>query len=226
MSDRRRDPQPPLRQEPGGDRVLQGASEILEEIDHSASLLGEILAESAPDRRRLVEAQPRFRALMLCDLFLERSREAGFTDPAAALELAELAVLISDRLDSGHYGECLVEDARARAWSHLANAFRISSDLRRAEEALQTAEEHHRRAGEDAYTGAEILSFKASLLNAQGRHEEAAALLDPVVGVYRERRRLSGRCGPSWSSSVSAWTPPSPRSISPWSSWSGAKPAS
>jgi tetratricopeptide (TPR) repeat protein len=188
MSDRRRDPQPPLRQEPEGDRVLQGASEILEEIDHSAALLGEILAETTQDRRRLVEEQPRFRALMLCDLLLERSREAGFTDPAAALELAELGVLVSDRLDSGHYGERLVEDARARAWSHLANAFRISSDLRHAEEALQTAEEHHRQAGEDAYTGAEILSFKASLLNAQGRYEEAAALLDPVVGVYRDAR--------------------------------------
>jgi hypothetical protein len=73
---------------------LQGASEILEEIDHSASLLGEILAEAALDRRRLVEAQPRFRALMLCDLLLERSREAGFTDPAAALDLAELGVLV------------------------------------------------------------------------------------------------------------------------------------
>ncbi|MES1244605.1 MAG: tetratricopeptide repeat protein [Acidobacteriota bacterium] len=188
MSDRRRDPQPPARQEPEGNPVLQRASEILDEIDRSAALLGEILAEAAPDRSRLVEEQPRFRALMLCDLLFEKSRAAGFSDPAAALELAELAVLVSGRLDAGHYGERLVEDARARAWGHLANALRISSDLGRAEEALGTAEEHHRRAGEDAYTGAEILSFKASLLNAQGRYDEAAALLDPVANVYREAR--------------------------------------
>lgn len=172
----------------GNGPVTEEAAEILREIDHGAALLGEILSRSAPDRRLLVEEQPRFRALKLCLLLLERSREAGFSNPAAAVELAELAVLVSGRLDVGHYGEGLAEDARARAWAHLANALRISSDLRRAEDALQKAEEHHRRGGEDAYTGAEIQSFKASLLNAQGRYEEAAALLDPVIGLYRESK--------------------------------------
>jgi len=125
---------------------------------------------------------------MVCDLLLERSREAGFTDPGLAVELAELAVVISGRLDTERYGEGLVEDFQARAWAYLANALRISSDLRKAEEALDSAEEHHRRGGEDAYTGAEILSFRASLRNAQGRYEEAAALIDPSIKLYREAR--------------------------------------
>jgi len=164
------------------------ATEILQEIDHAAVLLGEILGRPGPDRRRLVEEQPRFRTLMLCDLLLDKSREAGFTDPAAAVELAELAVVISGRLDVERFGEGLVEDFQARAWACLANSLRISSDLRRAEEALETAEEHHRRGDEDAYTGAEILSFKASLRSAQGRYEEAAALIDPSIKLYREAR--------------------------------------
>jgi tetratricopeptide (TPR) repeat protein len=169
--------------------VSTEATEIFEEIDHAAALLGEILGRPGPDRRRLVEEQPRFRALMLCDLLLERSREAGFTDdPATAIELAELAVTVSGRLDTEHYGEALVEDARARAWGHLGNAFRIANDLRQAEEALRKAEEHHEQGGEDAYLGAEILSFKSSLRNAQGRHMEAAALLDPAIKVYREAK--------------------------------------
>jgi hypothetical protein len=105
------------------------ATEILEEIDHAAALLGEILGRPGPDRRRLVEEQPRFRALILCDLLLDRSREAGFTDPGTAVELADLAVVVSSRLDAEHYGEALVEDAKARAWGLLANAFRISNDL-------------------------------------------------------------------------------------------------
>ena len=198
MSDRRRDPQAPPQQEQGDGyegalRLGTGyaakeASKILEEIDHAAALLAEILGQTRPDRQRLLEEQPRFRALKLCDLLLTRSREAGFTDPAAAVELAELAIVVSDRLDAEHYGERLVEDARARAWGHLANSLRISSDLRRAAEALRIAEDHHRRAGEDAYTGAEILGFKASLRNAQGRYEEAAALLDPSIKLYHEAR--------------------------------------
>lgn len=169
-------------------RVREEAAEILREIDHAAALLGELLGQSEPDRRRLVDEQPRFRALVLCDLLLDRSREAGFTDPGAAIELAELGVAVSGRLDAGHYGEALVEDARARAWGHLANAFRIGSDLRRAEEALRKAEGHHRQGGEDAYVGAEILGFKASLRNSQGQYQEAADLLDPAIQIYREAK--------------------------------------
>lgn len=179
----------------GTGRIVQKAVGILEEIDHAAALLSELLTESAPDRRRLLREQPRFRAIMLCELLLARSREAWFSDPAAAVELAELAVTVSIRLDTDHYGEALVEDTRARTWAYLANALRIASDLRQAEKAFETAEEHHRRAGEDAYTGAEILSFKASLRVAQGLYEEAASLLDPAIQIYREAhdRHREGR---------------------------------
>lgn len=210
MSNRRRDPENPLTPgegrpvAEGGPRAdlgeytdafrqgrnlaLEQLGGILQEIDRAAGLVGELLQESAPGRRHLIENQPRFHALKLSELLLGRSREAWFTDPSTAIELAELAVVVSDRLDLKHYGRSLVEDARARAWAYLGNAWRIASDLRRAEKAFRTAEEHHRQAGEDAYTWAEIQSFKASLRNAQGRFEEASALLDSVVQVYREAR--------------------------------------
>jgi tetratricopeptide (TPR) repeat protein len=200
MTDHSRDPQDPPQAQGnaeelgeyrevirlGTGRIVQKAVGILEEIDRAAALLGELLTESAPDRRRLLREQPRFLAIMLCELLLARSREAWFSDPAAAVELTELAVIVSSRLDTGPYGEALVEDTRARAWAYRGNALRIASDLRQAEKAFETAEEHHRRAGEDAYTAAEILSFKASLRVAQGLYEEAASLLDPAIRIYRE----------------------------------------
>lgn len=143
----------------------------------------------------MIDEQPRFQGLKLSELLRAASREAWFTDPERAIEAAELAVAVASRLDVDVYGTSLTEEARAMAWAYLGNAYRISSDLRRAEEALQRADEHFRQSGEDAYTEAEILSFRASLRNSQGRFEEAVRLLDEVIGIYREARDrpLEGR---------------------------------
>jgi tetratricopeptide (TPR) repeat protein len=161
---------------------------ILQEIDEAAALLAEILGTPGPERRPLLESGVRFHSLQLCQLLEERSRDAWFSDPARAVQLANLAVVVAERLDGAHYGLPLAEDARASAWAHLGNAFRIASDHHRAEEALQTAEEHQRRSRGDAYTEALILSFKASLRTTQGRYDEAARLLDGAITVYRQAR--------------------------------------
>jgi tetratricopeptide (TPR) repeat protein len=171
------------------DRAARQASErlsrLFEEVDGAASLAEELLAAPEHQRRQLIRTETRFQALKLCELLEDRSREAWFNDPARAVELARLAVAIAIRLNPEHYGERIVEDARAQAWAYLGNAYRISSDLRRAEEALRTAREHHRRGDEDAFTEAQILSFTASLRNSQGRYEEATPLLDRAIAIYR-----------------------------------------
>jgi tetratricopeptide (TPR) repeat protein len=130
----------------------------------------------------------RFHAHKLCDLLLKRSRDSWFRDPSRAVELARLAVEIAEWLDVGHYGEALVEEERALAWAYLGNAHRIASDLRSSEEALVRAEQHYKRGGEDALTGAQIFSFLASLRTSQGRFSEATDLLDRAIAVYREAR--------------------------------------
>jgi tetratricopeptide (TPR) repeat protein len=171
------------------DRAARQASErlsrLFEEVDGAAGLAAELLAEPEHRRRLLIRSETRFQALKLSELLEERSREAWFTDPARAVELAQLAVAIAIRLNPDHYGARIVEDARAQAWAYLGNAYRIASDLRRAEQALRTAREHHRRGDEDAFTEAQILSFTASLRNSQGRYEEAALLLDRAIAIYR-----------------------------------------
>jgi tetratricopeptide (TPR) repeat protein len=161
---------------------------ILREIDEAVALLAEVLGTPEAERRALIGDGVRFHSLQLSELLAARSREAGFADPTRAVELASLAVVAAERLDDRHYGPMLAEDARAAAWAHLGNAYRIAADLRRAEEALQTAGEHHKRGGEDAYIEAQILSFTASLRSTQGRYDEAARLLDGAITVYREAR--------------------------------------
>ena len=182
-------------QETGYDAAFEGlagsvdrqVSQLLQEVDGAAALLLEVLGTPEPDRRVLLENGVRFHSLQLCKLLEARSREAGFEDPARAVRLAELAVLAAERLDETHYGTALVEDARASAWAYLGNALRIASDHRQAEEALQSAREHNNQGG-DAYTEALILSFEASLRNAQGKYDSAAKLLDDAIAIYRDAR--------------------------------------
>lgn len=192
---RRPDPKSPSREsryEEVFARISEGAEEqlpeILREIDEAAALLAEVLGTPEPERKTLLESGVRFRSLQLCQLLEERSRALWFSSPARAVQLADLAVVVAERLDDAHYGPLLAEDTRASAWAHLGNALRIASDHQRAEEALRIAEEHQRRSGEDAYTEALILRFKASLRSAQGRFDEAARLLDGAIAVYRQAR--------------------------------------
>lgn len=176
-------------------RASQRLAVILQEQKEVETSLAELLREPPSRRTELVRTEERFYRLKLCELLEARARELWSEDPSAVADLADLAVQIAERLDPARYGERLVEDVRAVAWAHLGNAYRIASDLRRAEEALRRSLEHHFRAGEDASTEAEILSFLASLRNSQGRFEEAARLLDRVIEVYHagKERHLEGR---------------------------------
>ena len=183
---------------PAIDRATQGAGEevdsLLREIDEAAALLGELLARPAAERQGLVQ-EVRFHGLKLCQFLQARSEELWCEDPVAGVELARLAVEISGLLDEAHYGKGLVEDAQATAWANLGNAYRVASDLRRAEKALDRAEVHLERSGGEAYTEAQILSFRASLRSSQGRYREAAKLLDRALAIYREAkdRHLEGK---------------------------------
>jgi tetratricopeptide (TPR) repeat protein len=180
------------------ERAVDGAAERLTHIVNDGrgaeALLTELLKDPAPARRRKVRSEERFHTPKLGQLLQARSREAWFLDPLAALEFAELAVLVAERLDSGRYGTSLVEDARALAWGYLGNAFRIRADLWRAEQALRQAWLHHAIAGEDAYTETELLNFTTSLRSIQGRLEQAVLLCDRSIALYREGqdRHLEG----------------------------------
>lgn len=181
--------------ERAAERASQRLAGILQEADQAVELLEELLGELAAGREELIRTEERFHRLKLCELLESRVRNLWSEDPTSVVKLAELAVRIAESLDPNRYGEKLVEDALAMAWAHLGNSHRVASDLRAAEYALQRAVEHHRKAGEDAYTEAEILSFTASLRTSQGRFDEAARLLDKAIVIYMagRDRHMEGR---------------------------------
>src|SRR5258706_3775150 len=125
------------------ERVVEQLASFAEPPGSAECLLAELLRETVSERRRRIVTEERFHSLKLCQLLQGRSRNAWTSAPATALEMADLAVEVTQYLDSGRYGTCVVEDARALAWSHLGNAFRIGSDHWRAEQALHQAWAHH-----------------------------------------------------------------------------------
>lgn len=94
----------------------------------------ELLAASEHERRLLIRNEESFRTLALCELLEARCRAAWFVDPEEAVELARLAAFIAERLDLGVYGAGRVENAKAMAWMHLGNAFRIAAEWRKTQE--------------------------------------------------------------------------------------------
>ncbi|HEV2845635.1 MAG TPA: zf-HC2 domain-containing protein, partial [Thermoanaerobaculia bacterium] len=157
------------------DRVISRASQaltgLMKEARSGEDLLAELLKEPAPMRRRRIRSEERFQTFELSQLLRLRSRDARFSEPATALEMADLAVEVAQHLDSGQYGLSFAEGARALAWGYLANAWRINSDLWRAEAAMSQAWLHHMQAGQDTYTETEILNLTASLRDNQGLYE-------------------------------------------------------
>ncbi len=122
----------------------------------------------------------------LCQLLLKSSREAVFGDPAAAVNLANLAVKISSHLGEA-YDPNWVWDLRARAFAYLGNARRVLGELRSADDAMRKAERCLSRSSTgDLGVRAEILDLKCSLRRAQRRLDEALGLADQAFALFQE----------------------------------------
>ena len=169
-------------------RLEQRVTLISLERDAAPGLVAELLGLPRAQREAIGQEARRYQTLAVCELLIERSFEEGFEDPPRSIEIAELAILLSDRLDAEHYGHAVVQDLRARAWAYLGNARRISSDLLGAEKALAHAEALAEEGSADPLEEARLLDLKASLLSDQGRFEKAAEVLDVVIDIYDEVR--------------------------------------
>ncbi|MDP9120485.1 MAG: hypothetical protein M3O15_03825 [Acidobacteriota bacterium] len=180
-------------------RVVAKEAEICREREQSRELYQNLVHHLPARQRLLVGNSSRYRSRMLCERLLAESHEAGFQDPARAIELARLALVIADLLppqvsigpevppDRGNsLGRELADGLRARAWSQLGNALRIGSDHAGAEQAFARAEallDAGCRIG--LLDRARVLDQKASFLRDQRRFVEASQLLDQVMAVYQ-----------------------------------------
>lgn len=120
----------------------------------------------------------------LCESLISRSQACRYQDPEQMVLLAERAVAVADGLDPMEYGRELAADLRARAFTELANAYRVADDLEAAERGLRRAAEWSDRGTQDPLLLARIMRMAAALRGAQRRFPEALALLDAAFTIY------------------------------------------
>ncbi|HYO11737.1 MAG TPA: hypothetical protein VE685_00905 [Thermoanaerobaculia bacterium] len=129
------------------------------------------------DRRDLVVIFPEFRSWALALLVCDASVKAAAHKVDEALELADLALFIAERIPGdGRFRSRL----QGYAWAHLGNARRVGNDFDGADTAFVRAWELW-RAGEGADPELlpewRLLDLEASLRRAQHRFSEALDLL-------------------------------------------------
>ncbi|HSG40551.1 MAG TPA: hypothetical protein VLE27_12995 [Thermoanaerobaculia bacterium] len=186
-------------------RDLRGEIErLLEESGHwdesvavlesreAPALLGLLGEGSHVERMRRAEEVEELHSWGVCQLLLKQVREQVFSDPARAVEMAQLAVRLSGHLGAAYHPDWVM-DLRARVHAHLGNAHRVLGELQAAEGAFLHAAECLEKGGTgDPRILAEILSLEASLRLDQRRLEESLALVDRVINLHREEEDRAG----------------------------------
>jgi len=156
------------------------------EAQQAPELLDQISGLPFDEQLSRVRDDEDFQTWGFCQLLLKKSLEAAFEEPGKAVNLAELAVKVSQFLDDA-YDPYWVLDLRAKANAYLGNARRVLGELRSAESAFRDAESFLAA----SMTGnlqveAEVLELKAALKRAQRSFPEVMALLDHAHMLYEE----------------------------------------
>jgi tetratricopeptide (TPR) repeat protein len=150
----------------------------------AAAELWERLKECpAAERRMLVEELDEYRSWALCELVARESIKAAPNHPWAALELAELALLIAELTPAEPLWSWRLQGL---AGAHVSNSRRVCSDLPGAEEAITRAKSLW-EAGAAADPGllnpAWLPRLEASLRREQRRFSEALLRIDEALDL-------------------------------------------
>lgn len=147
---------------------------VVRQAREEARRLWARLETREPDQRRtLVEESTEFRTWALCKLVAAKSIEAAPSSPSQALELAGLALNIAEHCP---YEEQLRQRTEGYAWFHMANARRVTNDLRGSDAALDKAArlwEAGASADPGYFNETFVYWIEANIRKAQGRFPEA-----------------------------------------------------
>jgi tetratricopeptide (TPR) repeat protein len=118
---------------------------------------------------------------------IDRSHALRYRDAEAMLHLAGLARLAAEACPApAAGGERKLSDLRARAWGAYANALRVGSRPRQAEEAFATAQDHQAQGTGDPVLRAWLIEKITTLAIFLGHNDEAIELCEEAGQIYQE----------------------------------------
>jgi transcriptional regulator with XRE-family HTH domain len=171
--------------QPTSKRVRTAASAeghpLPEDREKAAELWERIRKYPHEGRSALIAELPELHTWAFSELLAHESAETASDSAAAALELAQEALDVAERMPGDK-----VRRLRSRGYAlgHIGNAQRVQGDLDSACRSFTISDEEW-KAGEgcpgDLLDEARLLHLKASLLTAQRRLPEALELLDQAV---------------------------------------------
>jgi len=156
----------------------------------------ESLRTLRPERRLfLLRNDPGLQTWGLFEKILEEAKRIVRNDPLQSVDLAHLALSLTELLDGDAYGIERIKDFQAGAQINLANAKRIASDFRGARQALQAAAELLKEGTGDPMERINWLFIDASIKTDLGDFEEAEKVLRKAKKLARRLndRHLQGR---------------------------------
>lgn len=162
----------------------------------SAEELWPKLQNQPPERRLfIIKNIDGYRTWGMYERVVEKTKTVARNDPLQAVDLAHLALAITDLLDAEAYGQERIYDFQAGAYTALGNAKRIIGDFAGAEAALNAAKELLDKGTGDPYEKAYLVSIYSSLKADLGYLEEAAELLNRGIRYASSvnDRQLRGR---------------------------------
>ncbi|HTG32031.1 MAG TPA: helix-turn-helix transcriptional regulator [Thermoanaerobaculia bacterium] len=158
----------------------------------AGKLWARLKAHPRLSRRELVAGSPELRSWALAERVCEASVRAAADSPREALDLADLALFIAQRVEEG--GEDWRRHLEGYAWAHVANARRVANDFAGADEAFVRAWDLWRAgAAFDLLPEWRMLSLEASLRRGERRFNEALELLDRAGRAAEGDPVASGR---------------------------------
>ena len=160
------------------------ADRMSDEDTRAEAILQELLAGSREEWMPRLNAHPEWRTAGLVRKLVAASYAKIFAMPPDALEMAEVAIRISEQLDPADYASDTVVRLRGAAWREKAYALYYIGDFSAAEAAVQAAKEYFEGCIVNEYDMARVGVTEALVLRPFGRLQEATAAAELSAGTF------------------------------------------